>query len=102
LQLVWRWTKRILPVFVLTFVCGFGGIVFHLISDNSSPLSFAELLCGYLLAWPLILIEHWGGVEDFMGRSTPAQHWAIWSAWSGLWVYYYVLLAFWRKMRRKQ
>ena len=97
--LLWRQIKRTHLVFVLTFVCGFGGIVFYLLSDNRTSLSSAELLGAYLLAWPLILIEHLGGVRDFMGRPTSAQLRAVWSAWIGLWVYYYMLLALWQRWR---
>lgn len=85
---------------MLTFVCGFGGIAFYLLSDNRTSLSSAERLFAYLLAWPLILLEHAGRVEDFMGRATPEQHRTIWFAWIGLWVYYYVVLAFWQRREK--
>jgi hypothetical protein len=102
LLLLRRQILRILFSFVLTFVCGFGGIVFYLLSDNRTPLSSAERSCAYLLAWPLIVREHLGGVNDFMGRYAPADKWVVWSAWIGLWVYYYLLLAFWQGRRRNQ
>jgi len=93
---------RILLSLVVTFVCGFGGIAFYLLSYNHTPLSSAERICAYLLAWPLIVRELLGGVDDFEGRYLPAGKWVVWSAWIGLWVYYYLLLAFWQGKRRKQ
>ncbi len=100
--LLWRQIKRILFSFVLTFVCGFGAIILYLLSYNYTPLSPAERFLAYLLAWPLIVREHLGGVDDFMGRNTQADKWAVWSAWIGLWIYYYLLVALWQRRSRKQ
>ncbi len=99
--LLWRRIIEIFLSFVVTFICGFGGIAFYLLSCNHTPLNSAERLCAYLLAWPLIVLEHLGGVEDFIGSYTPAQKWTVWSAWIALWGYYYLLLAFWQRRRRK-
>jgi len=98
--LFWRQVRRILLASAITLICGFCGILLFLLSYNHTPLSSAECLGAYLLAWPLILIEHMGGVEDFMGRPVPEQQRVIWSGWIALWVYYYVLHALWRRMRR--
>ena len=100
--LLWRQAKRILLSFMLTFVCGFGGIVLYLLSDNHTPLNPEERFFAYLLAWPLIVREHLGGVNDFIGRYTRADKWAVWSAWLGLWIYYYLLVTFWQGRSRKQ
>lgn len=100
MQLIFRQAKRALVVSVVTLTCGFGGILFYLLADNRTELSSAERLLAYVLAWPLIQIEHLGGVEDFMGRATPADHAALWTAWIALWVYYFVLLSFWQQRRR--
>ena len=100
--LLWRQIKKILLSFVLTFVCGFAAIILYLLSYNHTPLSPAERFFAYLLAWPLIVREHLGGVDDFMGRNTQADKWAVWSAWIGLSIYYYLLVAFWQSLSRKQ
>ena len=73
--------------------------MFYLLSDNRTAVSSAERLCAYVLAWPLILLEHLGGVEDFMGRATPEQLRVVWFGWSVLWIYYFVLLASWQRRR---
>jgi len=54
------------------------------------------------LAWPLIVREHLGGVDDFMGSNTQADKWAVWSAWIGLSIYYYLFVALWQRLSRKQ
>jgi len=76
--------------------------VFYLLSDRGTPLSSAERLCAFLLAWPLIFVERLGGVKDFMGRPTLEQHGVVWSAWIALWIYYYVVLMYWQRLRRRQ
>ena len=99
MQLLWRLAKQTFIVSVITLMCGFGGILFYLMSENRTQISSAERLVAYVLAWPLIQIEHLGGVEDFMGDATPEHHAALWSAWITLWIYYFVLLAFWHRRR---
>jgi hypothetical protein len=63
LHLFWRQVLRIFLSFVITLVCGFSGILFYLLSGEiiESP-NYAERFCAYLLAWPLIVREHLGGV----------------------------------------
>ena len=99
--LLWPQIKRILISFVLTFVCGFGAILLYLSSYSHTPLASAERCFAYLLAWPLIVREHLGGVDDFMGRNTQADRWAVWTAWIGLLIYYYLLVALWQSLFRK-
>jgi hypothetical protein len=86
---------KILLSLVITLICGFSGILFYLLSGEvKSPSYYAERFVAYLLAWPLIVREHLGGVNDFMGRYTPSDKWVVWSAWIGLWIYYYCWLLF--------
>jgi hypothetical protein len=69
----------------------------YLLTDNHTPLSHAERFFAYLLAWPLIELEHLGGVADLAVPDRP-----VWPAWLSLWIYYYLLVALWQRRSRKQ
>jgi len=94
-----RQMKKILQSFAIALICGFCGIAFYALSDNHTSLSSAERLCAYVMAWPLIPLEHLGGVKNLTVPSTPAEHRTAWFAWIGLWIYYYAPLASWRRRR---
>jgi len=86
----------------MTTVCGFLGFAMYLLSDNSrqsEPIRLVEGLCGYLLIWPVLLVQKIGGVN-------PVHYSTKWEpvktvSWLATYVYYYCLVAIVDQIRRK-
>ena len=83
----------------LTCFFGFFGFVLYLLRHSNQPLHSAAFCLGYLLIWPVLLIQYLGGSNPmhFHASFDPVK--AL--SWIGLWIYYYLVIVLCERWIRK-
>lgn len=91
---------RVILSFMLTCFFGLIGFVLYLLGGSSHPLHSLARLVGYLLIWPVFLIQYLGGSNPVHVGTSPDPVKIL--SWIGLWVYFYFIVAFGDRWSRKQ